>query len=72
MGLLHKTQIPKLDDPEEDAKNAEDDDANEETKDLSSDDAKKRAIKKAKAAKKVKKDASQIVNEDKDDLLDIG
>ena len=73
MGLLHKTQIPKVDDDEEENSGSEAE-ANEETKDLSSDDAKKRAANKAKKAKKVKKDkdANQVVNEDKDDLLDIG
>jgi len=42
MGLLHKTQIPKPDDLQENAEEGEDQ-AEEETKDLSSDDAKKRA-----------------------------
>jgi len=45
--------------------------ADEATKDISSDDAKKAILKKQKRAKK-EKAAAQIVNSDKDDLLDIG
>jgi len=73
-GLLHKTNIPKSEDIEENEDG--EDQANEETKDLSSDDAKKRAAQKiaatTKSAKKAKKEHGEIVNEDKDDLLDIG
>ena len=72
LGLLHKTQIPAPDDVVMNAEDGDQDD--EETKDPSSDEAKKRAMKKAKHAKRQRKekDSSKIVNDDKDDLLDIG
>lgn len=70
VGLLHKSNIPK---PEELQQEEEDKEmANEETKDLSSDDAAKKMAAKKKAARKHKAASKQMINEDKDDLLDIG
>ena len=71
IGLLHKSNIPQ----QEDLMDIDDENDDEETKDLSSDDAKKRAIKKALLAKKSKKSqkkAAEVINSDKDDLLNIG
>ena len=54
LGLLHKTQIPAPDDVVMNAEDGDQDD--EETKDPSSDEAKKRAMKKAKHAKRQRKE----------------
>ena len=62
--MLHKSNIPRQEDLAE-----ADDQAEEETKDLSSDDAKKK--RQAKKQAKKRKEADQVVNSDKDDLLDI-
>lgn len=73
MGLLHKSNIPTPEDLEDAQGDDADDQAEEETKDLSEDDAKKRANKKAQSKKSKKEKAmTEVVNSDRDNLLDVG